>query len=59
MGKPFCPSLTAALDFLSGVAYAQGGVLKRVSNATFIITPYDVNIMGDVLDELKMDRSIF
>ena len=47
------------VDFLSGVAYAQGGVLKRVSNATFIITPYDVNIMGDVLDELKMDRSIF
>ncbi len=47
------------VDFLSGVAYGQGGALKRVANATFIITPYDVNIMGDVLDELKMDRAIF
>ena len=47
------------VDFLSGVAYGQGGALKRVANATFIITPYDVIIMGDVLDELKMDRSIF
>lgn len=47
------------VDFLSGVAYGQGGALKRVANATFIITPYDVNIMGDVLDELKMERSFF
>lgn len=47
------------IDFLSGCAYAQGGTLKRVANGTFIITPYDVNIMGEVLDELKMDRSVF
>lgn len=47
------------IDFLSGVAYAQGGTLKRVANSTFIVTPYDVNIMGDVLDELKMERSVF
>ena len=47
------------IDFLSGVAYAQGGTLKRVANGTFIITPYDVDIMGDVLDELKMDRMSF
>lgn len=47
------------VDFLSGVAYAQGGTLKRVANGTFIVTPYDVNIMGDVLDELKMDKAIF
>ena len=47
------------IDFLSGVAYAQGGTLKRVANGTFIVTPYDVNIMGDVLDELKMDRVVF
>ncbi len=47
------------IDFLSGVAYAQGGTLKRVANGTFIITPYDVDIMGDILDELKMDRMSF
>jgi len=42
------------IDFLSGVAYANQGQLKRVANSTFIITPYDVDIMGDlILDELE------
>ncbi len=42
------------IDFLSGVAYANDGTLKRVANSTFIITPYNVNIMGDLLlDELE------
>ena len=42
------------IDFLSGVAYANDGTLKRVANSTFIITPYNVDIMGDVLiDELE------
>lgn len=42
------------VDFLSGVAYANQGNLKRVANSTFIITPYNVDIMGDLLlDELE------
>lgn len=42
------------VDFLSGVAYANHGTLKRVANSTFIITPYNVDIMGDMLiDELE------
>lgn len=42
------------LDFLSGVAYANQGQIKRVANSTFIITPFDVDIMGDlILDELE------
>ena len=42
------------VDFLSGVAYANNGTLKRVANSTFIITPYNVDIMGDMLiDELE------
>jgi len=41
------------IDFLSGVAYANAGQLKRVANSTFIITPYDVNVSGDLLDELE------
>ena len=47
------------VDFLSGVAYAQGGNIKRVANGTYIITPYDVDIMGDVLDGLKTDALEF
>ena len=41
------------VDFLSGVAYANDGQIKRVANSTFIITPYNVDIMGDLLDELE------
>lgn len=41
------------VDFLSGVAYAQNGQIKRVANSTFIITPYNVDIVGDLLDELE------
>ncbi len=41
------------VDFLSGVAYANGGQIKRVANSTFIITPYNVGVVGDLLDELE------
>ena len=42
------------VDFLSGVAYSNGGKIKRIATDTFIITPYNVDLMGDnVLDELE------
>ena len=41
------------IDFLSGVAYAGEGKIKRVAANTFIITPYSVDIMGDLIDELE------
>ncbi|MEA5134916.1 MAG: cell division protein SepF [Candidatus Fimivivens sp.] len=41
------------VDFLSGVAYANRGQIKRVANSTFIITPYNVDFVGDLLDELE------
>ena len=41
------------IDFLSGVAYANGGKIQRVAHSTYIITPYNVGIMGDLLDELE------
>ena len=41
------------LDFVSGVAYATGGKVKRVAANTYIITPYSVDIMGDLIDELE------
>ncbi|MBQ9109334.1 MAG: cell division protein SepF [Oscillospiraceae bacterium] len=42
------------IDFLSGVAYANEGQIKKVANCTYIITPYNVGIMGeDLLDELS------
>ncbi|NLL63792.1 MAG: cell division protein SepF [Ruminococcaceae bacterium] len=47
------------IDFLSGVAYANGGQLKRVANSTFIITPYNVNVSGDLLDEIESGAMFF
>ncbi|MEG0545631.1 MAG: cell division protein SepF [Oscillospiraceae bacterium] len=47
------------IDFLSGVAYANNGQLKRVANSTFIITPYNVDIKGDLLDELENNGMFF
>ena len=47
------------VDFLSGVAYANNGQIKRVANSTFIITPYNVDIMGDILDELENNGVFF
>ncbi len=47
------------LDFLSGVAYANDGQIKKVANCTYIITPYNVGIMGDLLDELENNGLYF
>ena len=42
------------IDFLSGVAYANRGKIKRVATSTFIIIPNNVDLTGDdLLDELE------
>ena len=42
------------LDFLSGVAYANDGKIKRVATNTYIIIPSNVDLTGDdLLDELE------
>ncbi len=35
------------IDFLSGVAYANNGKIKRVATDTFIITSYNVDMTGE------------
>lgn len=40
------------LDFLGGVAYAMDGELKRIANTTYIIVPRNVDISGDMIEEL-------
>ena len=48
------------VDFLSGVAYANNGQIKRCADKTFIITPYNVGIVGDdLLDELENNGFYF
>ena len=47
------------IDFLSGVAYAQEGKIKKVAINTYIITPYNVDLMGDLIDELESNGLYF
>ena len=47
------------LDFVSGVAYAQDGKIKKVAVSTYIVTPYNVDILGDLIDELENNGVYF
>lgn len=40
------------IDFLGGVAYAADGDLKRIANTSYILVPYNVDISGDMIEEL-------
>ena len=46
------------VDFLSGVAYANKGTIKRAANNAFVVTPNNVDVMGDVLFE-EVDSSSY
>ncbi len=47
------------IDFLSGVAYANEGTIKKVALSTYIITPYNVEILGDLIDNLENNGLYF
>src|SRR5699024_2829035 len=47
------------VEFLSGVAYAGEGKIKKVAANTYIITPYSVDIQGDLIDELENNGLYF
>ena len=48
------------IDFLSGVAYANKGNIRKVANSTFIIVPFDVDVMGELmLDDFEDGKMYF
>lgn len=46
------------IDFLSGAVYSLDGNIQKVSNGIFLVTPYNVGIMGDFKDELR-NKGVF
>ncbi len=40
------------IDFLSGVAYANDATIQRVAGRAYIITPNNVPLTGELLDEV-------
>lgn len=47
------------VDFLSGVTYAIDGNIKKVASSTYIITPPNVNLVTDQMDELQSSGVYF
>lgn len=41
------------LDFLSGIAYALGGKIMRVSAQAYIVTPTNVDLVGDAVADFE------
>lgn len=50
-----CPNDVAkrVIDFLYGVTYAISGDIKRVAGRAYIITPNNVPVTGELLDEIE------
>lgn len=43
------------LDFLAGVAYAYKGQIKQIAKDVYLIAPFNVSIMGDLLTDLQSE----
>ena len=41
------------IDFLSGVVYAIDGGIQKISAGIMLVTPYNVEILGDFQNELR------
>ena len=46
------------VDFISGTTYALNGNMQKVGNGIFLFVPNNVDISGEVRDELK-DKGMF
>ncbi|HOJ10543.1 MAG TPA: cell division protein SepF [Clostridiales bacterium] len=46
------------VDFFCGSVYALDGSIYKVSSSIFLITPYNVDVMGEFKDELK-NKGVF
>lgn len=41
------------IDFLSGVAYALNGQVKKVASNTYLIIPGGLEVSGDIFDDME------
>jgi len=46
------------VDFISGTTYALNGNMQKVGNGIFLFVPTNVDISGEMRDELK-DKGLF
>ncbi len=47
------------VDFLSGCAYALDGKIRKVAISTYLVTPYNVEVVGEPLEETESTAAYF
>ena len=47
------------IDFLSGVAFAMEGTVKKVSPDTYMYTPAGVDVIGDLVEDLDGGEDLY
>lgn len=47
------------LDFISGVAYANEGAVRRVADKTYVVTPFTVTLIDSLMDGLEHEGIFF
>ena len=46
------------IDFLSGTAYALDGNIRKIAAYTYLVIPYNVEMVGETLDESEPDSYV-
>ena len=46
------------IDFLSGTAYALDGNIRKIAAYTYLVIPYNVEMVGETLDETEPDSYV-
>ncbi len=46
-------------DFITGVAYANRGNVRKIANSTFVIVPYGYDFGGELLDSIENEGIYF
>lgn len=47
------------VDFLSGCAYALDGKIRKVAISTYLVTPYNVEVLGEMLEEIESNTASY
>ena len=47
------------VDFLSGCAYALDGKIKKIAVSTYLVTPYNVDVVNNMLEEQEAPQETY
>lgn len=47
------------VDFLSGCAYALDGKIKKIAVSTYLVTPYNVDVVNTIIEEQEAPQETY